>query len=304
MKKKGKQFETAVYEFVKKLAPDSKVLFDHKVPDRDTGSLRQVDAWVETNIANHYALSILISCKDYARKVNITHIDAFLGEVRSTGASTGIIYSRNGFTKTAIKKAKVNGMNCCRLYENRLADIPEILTFSTFYSTPKFCLRCESPPSGTHVWGDLLDLEIGENRQQLQDVLIQKLQQTQNEISLSDQNNRDKLPDIKSGIISLKAEDGAILTVAGDISFRHFEARLHAHLVDGSYCINNNSFVGSISTPFIDLREDEPGPGWTEISADSTALPDKAIWIRARIEFSDDIFHQIRSRPIRKKFIT
>jgi len=36
------QFEEAVYSFVKKLDPTSKVLFDHKVLDKDTNSERQV----------------------------------------------------------------------------------------------------------------------------------------------------------------------------------------------------------------------------------------------------------------------
>lgn len=241
--KKGKQFETAVYEFVKKLSPSSKVWFDHKVLDRDTGSKRQIDAWVETIIADHYPISILISCKDYTRKVNISHIDTFINEVRSTGASTGIIYSRSGFTQTAIKKAEVNGLNCCRLYENSLADTPELLVFSAFCSLPQFQLRCWDIPNGAKTWGDLFQLKYAESDQLLSDILLQELQRLQSEVKSK---YKLRLPDVQTSTVSIEVQDGTILTVAVNLGFRHFEARQEAHLVNGSYCINNNSFIGSV----------------------------------------------------------
>lgn len=46
MAKPGRDFEGAVYQFVKMLSPDAQALFNAKVPDRDTGSLRQVDVSV------------------------------------------------------------------------------------------------------------------------------------------------------------------------------------------------------------------------------------------------------------------
>ena len=63
MNKKGKKFEIAVYEFVKALTPNSQVFFDHTVPDKDTGALRQTDAWVQTTFAGHIQIG-RASCRE------------------------------------------------------------------------------------------------------------------------------------------------------------------------------------------------------------------------------------------------
>lgn len=39
----GRKFEEAVYTFARTLDASAEVFFDHKVPDRDTGELRQCD---------------------------------------------------------------------------------------------------------------------------------------------------------------------------------------------------------------------------------------------------------------------
>jgi len=129
---KGKQFEKAVYAFVKALSPNSQVFFDHKVPDRDTGTFRQVDAWIETNYGGHIPLTILISCKDYIRKLDISHIGTFINEIHSTSASTGVIYSSSGFSENALKKAETNGVNCCQLFTGKIAPLPPKLIFHSY----------------------------------------------------------------------------------------------------------------------------------------------------------------------------
>ena len=60
-KKPGRKYEEAVYAFAKTLDPSAEVLFDHKMPDRDTGELRQCDVWINAKFAGHWPLSILIS---------------------------------------------------------------------------------------------------------------------------------------------------------------------------------------------------------------------------------------------------
>ncbi|HLO99813.1 MAG TPA: restriction endonuclease, partial [Fimbriimonas sp.] len=110
MAKHGIEFEKAVYEFAKALDPKAEVLFDHKVSDRDTDTLRQCDVWINAKFGGHWPLSILISCKDHSTKLDINDIGTFLEEKRSTGASYGVIYSKSGFTKPAVEKAKVNGI--------------------------------------------------------------------------------------------------------------------------------------------------------------------------------------------------
>ena len=159
---KGKGFEHAVHAFAQSLNPTAEVLFDHKVEDRDTKTLRQCDVWINTTIAGHWPLSVLVSCKDHTRKLHVGDIGAFVNEVNSTGASTGVIYSRYGFTKPAILKAKANGIACCRLFENKQADIPEAITFHQYTCNPYFRFSIdENPdPARFHTWNDIFDAEV------------------------------------------------------------------------------------------------------------------------------------------------
>ena len=156
----GLAFEKAVYAFVNTLDPKAEVLFDHKVPDRDTGTPRQCDVWINANFGGHWPLSILVSCKDHKKKLNISDIGTFKDEIHSTGASTGVIYSKSGFTKPAIEKAKSSGIACCRLYENEPADIPDLFTFESYAFTPQVKLALESNVENTMIktWGDIFAL--------------------------------------------------------------------------------------------------------------------------------------------------
>ena len=60
MSKPGRDFEEAVYAFANTLKAE--VLFDHQIPDRDTGELRQCDVWINAKFGEHWPLSILVSC--------------------------------------------------------------------------------------------------------------------------------------------------------------------------------------------------------------------------------------------------
>jgi hypothetical protein len=71
MGNKGKDFEHAVFAMLQALGPDAKIYFDHKIPDRDTGTSRQCDAWIEGLFLDHFPIKYLISCKDKSRKLNI-----------------------------------------------------------------------------------------------------------------------------------------------------------------------------------------------------------------------------------------
>jgi len=276
--KKGTAFELAVATFVKKIAPDAKVYFDHKIKDRDTGSLRQVDVWIETRIANHYPLSILISCKDYKRKLNISHIGTFINEVRSTGASTGVIYSKSGFTKPAILKAKANGLSCCRLYENQPADCPEVVLFTHYISKPTLQPRYldSCGIEGVYSWGDLLDLGTFENRKVYDELLEDYREACKRMIN---EGLSSKLPSGSTFIVMYQLYNGGYLKMALDIRFRHFRGKISAHIVDGSYCLDDGKFHGKQSGPVIDTQSVHPGPGWEEIPWTDDLPPQTSIMI-------------------------
>ena len=123
-----KQFEIAVRNFVAALDPSAEITHDAIIPDIDTGLPRQRDVWVEAKFGQHFPIKILLSCKYWEEKLNVQDIDAFLGELRSSGAHKGVIYARTGFTQPAIGKALANDVWCCLLYRNQPPDLPDAAT--------------------------------------------------------------------------------------------------------------------------------------------------------------------------------
>jgi hypothetical protein len=161
--RRGKQFEEAVYAFFRGLDAQAVVRFDHRVPDRDTGSLRQVDVWVEYRVMGHFPITVLVSCKDHSRPLDIGEVETFLAERNSVGASLGVIYSRSGFTQQAIAKAKANKISCCRLFDNEPPQSPSDVFITAYAAYPTYYLTTE--PLGPDfapdlMWRDILDVAI------------------------------------------------------------------------------------------------------------------------------------------------
>ena len=269
----GKDFEYAVHSFVARLLPGAKVLFDHRVPDRDTGALRQVDVWVEGQIAGHFPITVHISCKDYARKINVAQMGTFINEVQSTGASTGIIYSRKGFSRDAVRKAKAHGLSCCRLYHQTRVDLPSIVWVWNFLCVPQYKLVAPSPDErGVMVkWEDLLLQIVGQPSRRLADVLDEQFKTLEASITAATQTSGGPFPQATKSNLRVQPEDGGRpFTIGLVVEFRYFRGRMDAHVADGSYCMNNGQFSGSVAGPAVDLRA-LPGPGWEEI----IALPER-----------------------------
>lgn len=295
--KKGKAFELAVLAFVKKLAPDAKVCFDHKVKDRDTGSLRQVDVWIETRIANHYPLSIFVSCKDHKRKLDISDIGTFINEVRSTGASTGVIYSKSGFTKPAIHKAKTNGLSCCRLYEHQPADCPEVILFNHYVCKPTLQPRYvdSSEVKGVSTWGDLLDLRTLCDRRVYDEFLEDYWAASKRHIS---EGFSSKLPRGFSAKAMYRLLGGGHVTMILEVHFRYFRGKLSAHIVEGSYCLDEGRFHGKQAGPVVDTQSIHPGPGWEEIPWTDDLPSQTSIMIFGGGEPVPEQLAELRRKPL------
>jgi len=271
MSKSSTQFERDVWAFVRSLDSSAQVLFNHTVLDRDTGTPRQADAWVNAKFGSHIPISILISCKHHARKLNITHIDSFAAEVKATGASTGVIYSSSGFSGPALKKANALGLACCRLFRDQNGELPQSLVFWCYVCHSH--LRVQVPDDeivhltqrGVTIWKTLPSLRTCEGG-----VLI-------DEIAEEFKKNEER--SVKSAHI-VPADWGAQYHVSPveepTFSFKIiligwweiFRARRESYLIDGSYCYSNDSFRGSIASPAVDTWNSDPGPGWERVKRD------------------------------------
>lgn len=284
MSKPGYEFEKVVYAFVEALDPSAQVLFNHKVRDRDTNTLRQCDVWINAKFAGHWPLSILVSCKDHTRKINISDIGAFCNEVRSTGASTGVIYSKSGFTKPAVAKAKANGLACCRLYQNESPDIPKAIWFEHFACTPSVSLILKTDLRGSkfETWNDLFDIRDDDTKTTILDIISEAFINSGDQIVSEHKElflkKHVSFPEDWIAELSFTMdgiEEEIQIQIWG--RWKRYHARLEANLLNGSYCLTDESFKGQQIGPSIDVKGKHPGEHWEEIVEKDFSLPSNMI---------------------------
>lgn len=149
MARAGKDFEKAVEAFCRYLDPNAHCQFDIMIKDRDTSTLRQVDGWIRLRVmGGHIPISMLVSCKDHARPIDIEGVEKCSAEMRSTGASHAILYSSSGFTAPAIEKGRALNIACCKLLRDQPPEVPAELFIEVFAVYPRYTMT--AVPRGGH----------------------------------------------------------------------------------------------------------------------------------------------------------
>jgi hypothetical protein len=269
---KWKQFEIAVAQFVSALDPNAKVTHNAQVPDKHTGKLRQRDVWIETTICDHFPLKVLISCKKYKAKIDQQHMDAFIGELQSSGANKGVLYSYSGFTKPAIEKAKATEISCCTLFRNEPPQLPDNLVFDAYLQTPAVHLRAHillQSKGQPETYGELLRLALpignGEKIALLDYMELKYFEQRQRIRSESRVNGN--LPKGWTDRITIKSpeygENSLIVEFGGDWDV--YAATLESYLMNGSYSFTEKVFKGTQSFPDISKNGPHPGKHWKKV---------------------------------------
>lgn len=260
-------FERAVAALCQALAPDAKVTHDAKTFDVDIGSRRQRDVWIEALVGGHFRVKILVSCKRYARKVTVQQVDAFLGELGSSGANMGVIYSASGFTKNALAKAKARGISACVLLANQPPPIPAVLLFDAYFLDERIQLVATGV-TGPVDWKALLNADTmidGKTlpvHRALAAAFASDLPALQKAVG-------EKMMPVRVNMIPLTEAHGIEpVCVGAQSQWAIFRARTEAWLVNGSYNFTGEDFKGSIATPSIDTQSSDPGPGWEPIAED------------------------------------
>ncbi len=94
-----KQYEAYVKGALRRRFVGALVRANVYLPGKLSRVRRQIDVVVEA------APPIAVDCKCYKRKVDVKHVEAFLGMLEDIGFSHGIIVSTQGFTKAALRRA-------------------------------------------------------------------------------------------------------------------------------------------------------------------------------------------------------
>lgn len=213
-------------------------------------------------------MRIFVSCKDLNRNINELDVDHFLGELMSSKAHVGVLYSGSGFAQQAIEKARVLGITCCRLYQHEPPDVPEILFFTTYVwrRTAQFIVVEGLDRQPSTLWRELFDLVDKDGT--LLDKLVSACA-TATERAGSGIYEGQMRPDM----LSIANLTFASMPTFGDFKvqvthrWRLYRAKQRSHALSGAHLATEGTFLGSILSPAIDTWSTDPGPGWEEVPA-------------------------------------
>ncbi len=112
-KSDGKQYESLVEEIYTILTTgDKHASVERNVLLDGPDGPREIDVLLRSRIAEMPLLTI-VECRDHKRRLDVTAIDAFQSKIADVRANKGVIVAREGFTGTAIKKARRLGITLC-----------------------------------------------------------------------------------------------------------------------------------------------------------------------------------------------
>jgi hypothetical protein len=135
----GKSLEKAVARIQQMLDPNSAVIHNEWITDR-LGIRRQFDVVVRGSAMGRDYLGV-IECKDWADKVGMPEVEAFVAKARSVNADIVLMVSYKGFSEPGLTLARFEGIGTLSL----LPDDPMDAGFSVGF--PAYALRFE--------WGDI-----------------------------------------------------------------------------------------------------------------------------------------------------
>jgi len=253
-----RQFERAVADFLVAVGPTAKVIHDHQQKDPDTGSRRQRDVWIEATLCSLFPIKALISCKRWTRKVDARDIEHFYGELSGANAHLGVIYSDSGFTETAVEKAKALGrgkLHCCQLYNHKPADLPQCLIVKECYCVASAIgtalvapPECELP---LKTWGDLFDIDSPVVSDLIKKTFRQLLTKAREDMP----DHKLAFPEsYKCDVKFNDSEDRFSFSIRVALFWKIYKADVEANLLNGSYCLTEDRFVGSQTTPSITAK--------------------------------------------------
>lgn len=115
MPKRTNDFQELIKKIYEKIVPEGGTVTESKmVYDKEAGILREVDILVEFKYVGH-EFSFIVECRDQSRSETIEWIDEIIGKTKSLNVNKVIAVSSKGFSSSAERKAKENGIETLTL---------------------------------------------------------------------------------------------------------------------------------------------------------------------------------------------
>ena len=253
------QYELAVTAFLQALDKIATVIHDVSIADKDTGLPRQRDVWIES-IVSGFKIKIYVSCKYYTSPLNQQDMDGIIGELRSSGAHKGVVFSKAGFNDGALKKAEIHDIDCCVLVDtNDFAKIiPQELILKIFARRS----RMQAKVSDTSLLGDRKGFIESKNLNDGQSMIRILADQFKNLVASSIDMQEDEVSTTFNVISSLNGKE---MSVTLYDKWIYYIGELKGFLASGSYNFTTNSFNGSLTFPVIETNNPDLGPEWRKL---------------------------------------
>lgn len=255
--KEWHKFELAVTELLTALDKNAKVTHDVSIPDKDTGKPRQRDIWVEATVCS-FKMTIYVSCKNYNKKLDQQDIDAVIGELISSGANKGIIFSKLGFTEDAILKASKKDIECCSLVNsnNHKKIIPESLIIKQYAQKAhiNYYLNGISNKEQVKVF---LNSKYKESNRINSDIISEYFKELENESLLNN-----SVPLSKKLLFTCSEFENKI-QITLQLDWIYYFSNLTGYYINGFYKFRDTKFEGEIIFPIINKNNPHLGPDWT-----------------------------------------
>lgn len=293
-----KQFEIAITSFLKSLGGNAKITHDKSIPDKDTNTPRQRDIWIESNILGHFPIKVYVSCKFTGKKIDQQKMDAVIGELLSSGAGQGVIYSKTGFTPDAIKKGKKYNIFCCKLYQNKSPELPEILLIKQYHCSTGVGINCLKVPKKINNWDDLLGIKCNSDTITILDDITKCFEYLEKK-SLEDNKLNRGLPKNLSLKYSPNNTYHDKIQLQLTILWRIYEADFSGFLINGSYNFTEKKFIGEQKGPIIKIKAGHPGENWKLLKERPQITNNYIITISSNPDFKKNLIKNLSAQLIK-----
>lgn len=115
-KRDWKGYEKIIHKIYSELEPVATVTLNDHILGNETGTLRQIDVSIKSNIAGHEIL-VIVQAKDHKKRADIKIVGEFDSVIRDVRASKGILICNSGFTRTAKEYAQKLKIDLCTAHD-------------------------------------------------------------------------------------------------------------------------------------------------------------------------------------------
>ncbi len=110
MPKRSNEFQRLIFLVKKHVSESAKVIESKMLKDLITGTLREVDVYIEDSIAEHDII-VSIECIDHKRKADVTWVEKMKSKHERLPTNALVLVSRSGFSSEAKRVSEVYGFD-------------------------------------------------------------------------------------------------------------------------------------------------------------------------------------------------